>query len=94
MMSFKKTNLHIIKGFSKKPPKLARFVNLFVWLLVLSYFAGVAWFLLCELARPEDQESESFAAYFDEVSPIQTSWALTYFAFTSLSTVGLGDLHP
>jgi hypothetical protein len=27
-------------------------------------------------------------------SPMVNQWALTYYAFTSLSTVGFGDFHP
>ena len=42
------------------------------------------------------EENENFIDYFDvyEENKIFVTVKMTYFAFTSISTVGLGDYHP
>ena len=42
------------------------------------------------------EENENFIDYFDvyEENNIFVTVKMTYFAFTSISTVGLGDYHP
>jgi hypothetical protein len=73
-------------------------------LISVSYFAGVAWFLYCEFTTPSeedllnsrDPEEQFFLDYFSfsDKTKIGKVIALTYFMFTSMTTVGLGDYHP
>mmetsp|Transcript_31133 Transcript_31133/g.47593 ORF Transcript_31133/g.47593 Transcript_31133/m.47593 type:complete len:104 (+) Transcript_31133:1148-1459(+) len=59
------------------------------------------WFLFCQLGiehreKAFDQEQTYFIDSFsmNDLSDTDKVVTLTYFAFTSLSTVGLGDYYP
>mmetsp|Transcript_29156 Transcript_29156/g.43924 ORF Transcript_29156/g.43924 Transcript_29156/m.43924 type:complete len:160 (+) Transcript_29156:1123-1602(+) len=55
------------------------------------------WFIACDLAREaaDDREPNFLEAHIlSTKSNMETAVLLTYFSFTSLSTVGLGDYHP
>ena len=62
-----------------------------------SYFLGLSWYILCEIeyfvSQPDDV---TFYSSYDlgSRSPAQIATLSTYYAFTTLSTVGLGDYHP
>lgn len=71
----------------------------------LAYFMGSAWyfftkytsdFSLNQLQGSDDSYTpESFySAYVEALSDYDSVMAVTYFAFTTLSTIGYGDLHP
>ena len=62
-------------------------------ILCLSFFVGILWYLKVETLMGQE---ENFISTFglDQKTMFETSVTLTYFMFTSLSTVGLGDLHP
>ena len=73
----------------------------------ISYFLGIIWFVFCEaekdffgdviLTIDAQEQYEYFQDYFgldDSMKPKDISIILTYFAFTSLSTVGFGDFNP
>ena len=76
-------------------------------LLSVSFLTGQLWYLFCELTKsdapPEGEEpdptvnNENFIDCFG-IDDADNNWdkmvTLTYFAFTSLSTVGFGDYHP
>jgi len=76
----------------------------------LSYLFGVFWMVVCEAVmdfqydidievyanNDFDEEPDLFLNYFQMYSrsELESLIISTYFAFTSLSTVGLGDYHP
>ena len=73
--------------------------QLIVYLLCGSYLTGLFWYIFCKFVTPQAAESGelSFNESFDlgsDGEQEQILVKLTYFAFTSLSTVGLGDMHP
>ena len=72
----------------------------------VSFFFGIIWLIFCEHSShvitffnpflyPKDRE-ESFLEYFSlqSVSNQEEFIIAFYFAFTSVTTVGLGDFHP
>ena len=85
-----------------------RFFKLIIFILGSSYFVGMFWYIACDLNNynnihkklkdPEyEYEEENFIDYNNyEDIPTNGQKAITnsYFAFTSLSTVGFGDYHP
>ena len=70
--------------------------QLIMIIFCVSYFTGMIWYLISELALAKLDEQENFITYFeiDDRENIDKMFALLYFSFTSLSTVGLGDYHP
>ena len=75
----------------------------------ISYIMGMLWYILIELIQdfvydvdyrdhedPDSFEPENFISYFGlyENTPAENSLVVTYYMFTSLSTVGFGDYHP
>tara|TARA_B110000285_G_scaffold186736_1_gene212222 strand:+ start:1098 stop:1466 length:369 start_codon:yes stop_codon:yes gene_type:complete len=70
----------------------------------LSFLCGMLWYILCDVYQPsddelygnEDREQDYFIDFYDikEKSNREKSIIMTYFLFTSLSTVGLGDYTP
>lgn len=73
-----------------------------------SYFVGMFWYIMCDLnihyntSRAKDNpryiyEKDNFIQFY-HLDEYEHNWqrAITnsYFAFTSLSTVGFGDYHP
>lgn len=79
--------------------------KLIIIMSCLSYLFGIAWYIFTsieyDLALKYAQETgeeqmETFKTYFELVGqdPNKNYITMFYFAFTSLSTVGLGDYHP
>jgi hypothetical protein len=69
--------------------------------LLLSYFVGIFSYIIfiLELDFPDFFESTTgkyfFIEYgFDKLSDIQRCITMTYFAVTTLTTVGFGDFYP
>lgn len=69
----------------------------------ISFLMGMTWYKyveVCEyvamlLGDPRtDTFEKTFFGSFSDWSNLRLTISVTYFAFTSLSTVGLGDLHP
>ena len=63
-------------------------------MISFSYFSGLLWFVICDYSSDgngfieENEFNQNQTTFYSRIS------ALTYFAFTTLSTVGLGDFHP
>jgi len=59
---------------------------------------GLLWYLVCDiiLYLNPDSDAENFNIVFgvQEKNPFSIFLTMLYFAFTTISTVGLGDLHP
>jgi len=72
--------------------KILRFI---VILFFLSYFTGLIWFVFSEMQFLGGAEENYISAFNkDQFSNYDNTISLTYFAFTTLTTVGLGDYHP
>ena len=72
-----------------------RTVYLVSLILVVSYFLGLLWYVFCQFSK---NETDNFIAYYgikqDVSNHFELTILLTYFSFTTLSTVGFGDFHP
>mmetsp|Transcript_3247 Transcript_3247/g.4943 ORF Transcript_3247/g.4943 Transcript_3247/m.4943 type:complete len:177 (-) Transcript_3247:98-628(-) len=75
---------------------MLKVLQLILIIFSMSYFTGVLWFIKCFYGHEHHHDEFSMVAEFDlDVIPIKdAAIALTYYMFTSLSTVGLGDIHP
>ena len=83
-------------------------LELVILIINTSYILGMLWFIMCDsfedfiLSEMHEDESvykdtEDYFLYaykFSEYSTKEKIVAVTYYAFTSLSTVGFGDFHP
>ena len=75
--------------------KLFKAFKLILTILCLSFFCGILWYAQAEMLSSQVTEHNFVTKYeLDEKSGYETTVTMTYFIFTSLSTVGLGDLHP
>lgn len=75
-------------------------------ILNICYFVGLAWYTLCVIEQDYilddplilNPDPMYFIGYYgwtyDAISAHKTALSSAYFAFTSLSTVGFGDLTP
>ena len=83
---------------------LVKTTQLIITILCVSYFFGIFWFIFCDITTKTEEEQglrndpgeDYFLITFDvyDQAHSESIVMLTYFAFTSLSTVGLGDYHP
>ena len=80
-----------------------RTVKLIIVLFSISYFVGVAWFIICDFYTDEhkDWDGDIHEDYFFFKFPVfwktdhyHDCLIMIYFAFTTLSTIGFGDFHP
>ena len=72
-----------------------RTVFLIAFIVCGSFFIGLLWLVYCDIANAE--ESDNFITtndVFAKGSTVDQAIMLTYFSFTTLSTVGFGDYHP
>jgi hypothetical protein len=75
-------------------------VKLIFTILVLVYYIGLGYIIACELTTKfyydaEHPDDTFFTKYsFDQRTPAEATLTSSYFIFTSLATVGFGDLHP
>ena len=72
--------------------------KLVLTMVFLSYFMGLGWYMIClksEIENPVD-EHHGFMTTFDinSRSNYENTIIFTYWAFTTLSTVGFGDYYP
>jgi len=75
--------------------------KLFFTIIVIVYFLSLGFLIWCEITLEwwpitEEGHEDSFIHYFgftDKTANL-TTLTIIYYGLTSLSTVGLGDLHP
>lgn len=77
-------------------------------MIYASFLFGMNWYIFCDFyityqqnkLDPDETDPayiENFLTYFsikEQPSIKDQMWTLTYFAFTTISTVGFGDYHP
>ena len=76
--------------------------ELVILIMNISYFIGIIFMIVAQLNMAigrmidEDTDMEYFIEYFsiDSSEYSYNTILIMYYAFTSLSTVGFGDLHP
>jgi hypothetical protein len=72
--------------------------KLVLTMVLLSYFMGLGWYILCLKSKTHNpvDEHAGFMDTFDieERSNYENAIIFTYWAFTTLSTVGFGDFYP
>ena len=68
--------------------------------MVITFFIGIGFYIICDLFYHIDEAVNDPENFFisnfgmDEMKPSDSAIKMLYWAFTSLSTVGFGDLHP
>jgi hypothetical protein len=76
---------------------LQKVIKLVVFIGLVSYFMGMLWYIYCKHTQVDrEDEHEGFITYFkiDEMADYKKGIVVTYWAFTTLSTVGFGDYYP
>ena len=81
-------------------------IELIILILNTSYILGMLWYILCEAIEDfyvgewykdnPEKHKNTFMVYFNTLdqSVYHNALSMSYFAFTSLSTVGFGDFYP
>ena len=69
-------------------------LRLFIIIFCLSYFIGMLWLMACEITKLHTEQEAYFLTELEGLPNYDSMVLLTYYAFTTLSTVGLGDFHP
>mmetsp|Transcript_25435 Transcript_25435/g.39226 ORF Transcript_25435/g.39226 Transcript_25435/m.39226 type:complete len:139 (+) Transcript_25435:324-740(+) len=74
--------------------RLLECIHIIFIVFCLSYVTGVGWYIFVDLAN--DGASNTFITSNDLVAKSNSDILiiLTYFSFTTFSTVGFGDFHP
>ena len=80
---------------------IMKIFKLVIIILNISYFLGFFWYIFCDLTMEifYDGHSDADSTFMTNFgikdnSNFHNTVVLTYFSFTSLSTVGFGDYHP
>ena len=77
--------------------------KLIMVILFITYFIGIVFLIFCDITNDNVDQiyafntfGEHFIEHFElhSMHPFSRILIVTYFAFTSLSTVGFGDLNP
>lgn len=83
-------------------------IRILVIMAYISFLFGLLWYIFCDFnyihqmktldpEKEDPADQENFLHFFgilERPDTLDQMWALTYFAFTTLSTVGFGDYHP
>ena len=66
-----------------------------IFILTFSYLFGCFWYMYVKIQH-NYWDSEGFFSYYGQVdtSSLEDVLSNTYFAITTLATIGLGDFHP
>lgn len=80
---------------------IIQIVRLILQLFVIVYFIGMYWFVFVDviihIMDPLDHLAfDSFLSKFEHIDTVGSEQVFTamYFAMTSLSTIGFGDMYP
>ena len=71
---------------------LLKTIKLIAIIVTLSFLTGIVWYIATSVNDQEIGFIEEFG--LSQNSRLDNSILLTYFSFTTFSTVGLGDYHP
>lgn len=90
--------------------KIFQIIKLSIIIMNICYFLGIAWFIVCMVSKdtqdlvrdgtafidPDYMNNENFLDYYNiwDNTMFHNVILGTYFSFTTLSTVGFGDLSP
>ena len=84
------TNINKILAFSQA----LRIIQLTSYLLCVSFLTGTLWYIYSDITEANTESNFIDDFSFSDKTDSEKLIALTYFTFTTLSTVGLGDYHP
>jgi hypothetical protein len=90
-------NQLVDNNYISKIINISHMLTLLRQILILycgSFFVGIFWYIYCDFTKDPLQPNFIDDNGFDSMSHMKKIITLSYFAFTSLSTVGLGDYHP
>jgi hypothetical protein len=82
---------------------MIRLFELVMQILLFSYFVGLIYYVFCDFVNDkwgkEDDHAHDLKDFIhekgiDELNAYDRTVAITYYAITTLSTVGFGDFHP
>ena len=68
--------------------------KLIVIILTVSYFLGMFWWIFCDLTAVEGEDNFKSEFGLNQYTDLENGIIVTYYAFTTLSTVGFGDYNP
>ena len=75
-----------------------KFIKMFFIIITLCYYSGLLWVIYCEVAsqRTNAEDDTYFFIEYDlkQRDDMDNLKLAMYYAWTSLSTVGFGDLYP
>jgi hypothetical protein len=76
-----------------------RILKITLFVILSSYFLGMMFFMICESNMGDEQAIDSDDYFIRhnnlfEKTPLEMSILTTYYMFTTMSTVGFGDLYP
>jgi len=74
--------------------RIHKAAKLIISILCISYFFGLLWYIVVDLSSDSYQSNFIETFGLEGKSESENLVTLTYFIFTSFSTVGLGDYHP
>jgi len=75
--------------------------KLVIIIFQVSYFLGIFFYIYSYIAKditeiyyPDNENEDFITTFLDDKNSYERAIAMTYYAFTSLSTVGFGDMYP
>jgi hypothetical protein len=80
---------------------MIRLFELVMQILFFSYFVGLIYYTFCDFVNDKWGKEDAYDLKdfihekgIDELDAYHRTVAITYYAITTLSTVGFGDFHP
>lgn len=75
--------------------------KLVIIIFQVSYFLGIFFYIYSFIAKdvtdlyyPDNENNDFTSEFLETMNSYERAIAMTYYAFTSLSTVGFGDMYP